>query len=555
MSGGLALLLAALLPLAWAPVVLSPTAHRVGLALAPWSALPALLLAWLLPVHTQTFPWLLMGMRIGLDDTGRVFLLFTAWLWWLAGVFARAYLRADRRRPRFFAFYLATLCGNLGLIVAQDIASFYLFFALMTFAAYGLVVHTGSKAARRAGRVYIVLAVIGEMLLLAGFLLVAHAAGSIDLGGAPRAVAQSPARDLIVGLVLAGFGVKAGVLLLHVWLPLAHPVAPTPASAVLSGAMIKAGLLGWLRFLPLGEMALPEWGALCMAAGLLAVFYGVAIGLTQADAKTVLAYSSISQMGFMTVLVGAALLAPRAAGASLTAVLVFAVHHGLAKGALFLSVGVHGGPRPLLRLGQLVPALALAAAPWTSGAAAKYLLKGAVHAAPPPWPAWVDALLPLSSFATTLLLIRFLTLARHEPGRVSLDRWIPWSLAVISVGAVSLWAPVVPSSASVLEGLAPIGAAVAVALLLLRAPRRPRAPRLPPGDVLACVVTVSGWLRRVALPAFAALRAMIAGAARASRRPQKRARRAPVAAALRADAVAGAAFVLLVVLLFLLLVA
>lgn len=553
MTGALALLLAVVLPLALLPLVLLPATRRFGLALAPWSAVPALLLALGGTTDAESFAWLLLGLRVGLDDTGRVFLLFTAWLWWLAGLFGRAYLADDAREPRFVAFYLATLCGNLGLIVAQDIAGFYLFFALMTFAAYGLVVHAGSDEARRAGSVYIVLAVIGEMLLLAGFLLAAQQAGSIDLARVPAAVAQAPARDAIVGLLLAGFGVKAGVLLLHVWLPLAHPVAPTPASAVLSGAMIKAGLLGWLRFLPIGQVALPDWGALCVAAGLAATFYGAVVGLAQTNAKTVLAYSSISQMGLMTALVGAALLAPEAAPLALTAVVVFAAHHGLAKGALFLSVGIDGGPPWLLRLGQAAAALALAGAPWTSGAAAKYLLKGALGAAPAPWPAWVDAaVLPLSSFVTALLLLRFMLLAAPGPGRAHFGHWLPWGLSVLGVAAaVPWWKPDAVLAGADLAGFMPIVAALVVALVAGAAPVRWRAWRIPPGDVLALGSLVGLRLWRAMVGTYSAVAGLAARMkpARAVGRGWPRSR-APV---LRVDAVAGVAFVFLIVLIFLLL--
>jgi hypothetical protein len=101
-----------------------------------------------------------------------------------------------------------------------------------------------------------------------------------------------------------GFRYQSRCGLLHVWLPLAHTVAPTPASAVLSGSMIKAGLLGWIRFLPPGGGGDPAWGAVFIAAGITAAFYGVAIGLGQKHPKTVLAYSSISQMGLITVAFG-----------------------------------------------------------------------------------------------------------------------------------------------------------------------------------------------------------------------------------------------------------
>jgi formate hydrogenlyase subunit 3/multisubunit Na+/H+ antiporter MnhD subunit len=99
--------------------------------------------------------------------------------------------------------------------------------------------------------------VAGETLLLAGLLLAVAEATGLGCRGGRRRRRLAPQRDLIVGLLVAGFGIKAGVLGLHVWLPLAHPAAPFAASAVLSGAMIKAGLVGWLRLLPLGEVALP----------------------------------------------------------------------------------------------------------------------------------------------------------------------------------------------------------------------------------------------------------------------------------------------------------
>ncbi len=146
--------------------------------------------------------------------------------------------------------------------------------------------------------------------------------------------------------------------------------------------MIKAGLLGWLRFLPLGEVSLPEWGALCAAAGLAAAAYGVVVGLTQDEPKTVLAYSSVSQMGFMLTGIGIGLSAPEAWPAALSAVLLYALHHGLAKGAMFLGVGVPPGDSAAQRWlhagGLVVTAMALAGAPFTSGSVAKVALKNAL---------------------------------------------------------------------------------------------------------------------------------------------------------------------------------
>eukprot|EP01035_Chromulina_nebulosa_P057631 gene57631-78962_t len=125
------------------------------------------------------------------------------------------------------------MAGNLGLVLAQDAASFYVFFALMSFASYGLVVHSRTPEALHAGRVYLALVVLGELALFAAIALAWQAAGSLNFADIGPALAVSPWRDAVIGLTLVGFGIKVGALPLHVWLPLAHPVAPTPASAVL----------------------------------------------------------------------------------------------------------------------------------------------------------------------------------------------------------------------------------------------------------------------------------------------------------------------------------
>ena len=225
--------------------------------LAPWSALPALAtVIWMPSDEIVSISWILLEMHLAMDPTGRLFLLFTSLLWLLSGIYAQSYLASDPRRERFFFFFLLSMSGNFGLIVSQDAVSFYVFFALMSFASYGLVVHNGDTDALKAGRIYIYLVVIGEVLLFTAFVLQAWTVDSLLL----KDFSNVRPNAIIVGLVLIGFGIKAGALPVHVWLPLAHPAAPTPASAVLSGAMIKAGLLGWLRFLPIGQLAMPALG-------------------------------------------------------------------------------------------------------------------------------------------------------------------------------------------------------------------------------------------------------------------------------------------------------
>ena len=510
------LLLALVLPLALATIAL--IGGDLAARLAPLAALPALGFALLWePGSGAELPWLLLGSRFGLTETTRIFLLFTAFLWTIAGLYARPYLGSGANTRRFFALFLLTMAGNLGLVLARDVASFYLFFTLMGFAAYPLVAHDRTERAFRASKAYLVLVLIGEAMLLPAVLLAAAASGN-DLGDVPTGVASSPYRGLIILLVLGGFGVKAGALPLHVWLPLAHPAAPTPASAVLSGAMIKAGLLGWLLFLPLGEVELPGWAVLCVVMGFLAAFYGVLVGLTQGNPKTILAYSSVSQMGLMTVGVGAALAAPQALPLALTAVAVYAAHHALAKGALFLGVGVSEAARGarqrvLTVAGLLLAALALAGAPLTSGAAAKAYLKTAKEPLASPWPEAIETLLQLGAVGTTVLMGRFLLAAwpRSEGDHASPGLWPPWA---VLLGAVATLVVVLPDdvagtldlilSFSALWPVA-VGAAVFLAgLLSVRRRGRGFGPGIPEGDLLVPAVrllsSAGGFSRRRLLP-------------------------------------------------------
>jgi formate hydrogenlyase subunit 3/multisubunit Na+/H+ antiporter MnhD subunit len=512
-SGDAAFILFALAaPLALAALLAVPAARSWIKPVAWTGAVPTLVLAIAggTGMHVE-LPWILTGVSFGLDELGRVFLLFSSLLWMAAGLYARVYMKDDQRSVRFHAFFLLAMAGNIGLILARDMLAFYLCFAVMSFSAWVLVVHNGTAEARRAGWVYIVMVVIGEGLLVAGMLLAAAGAGTAFDGLAAR-LAEIPQLNLVIGLLLAGFGIKAGVVPLHMWLPLAHPVAPTPASAVLSGAMIKAGLLGWLRFLPLGEVALAGWGEVCVLLGMLSAFYGVAVGVTQTNAKTVLAYSSVSQMGLMTVGIGIGLAAPAVSPIVVAAVVIYALHHGLAKGALFLGAGIsaRGPQRPAYRwtvvAGLLLPALAIAGAPLTSGMPAKALLKEAIFHTHEAWAALLLALLPVAALGSMLLMVRFLTLAwprTRGEAPVPVGLLLPWSMLLLGVASLA-W---VEFAAVPAEEFMPAFAMVEVwsyawpvmlgAVLAFVAGKLAwwHGHEVPAGDI---VVPLEHWLKRIA---------------------------------------------------------
>lgn len=505
-------LAAVLVPLVYPLLALVPGMsglRRYTLALLP---VPALLLA-LLSGHgwSLELPWLITGGLWQLDELRRGFLLLTTLLWMTAGVYAAGYC-SEQKLTRFGVFWALTLAGNLGLILAADIAGFYSFFALMTFAGYGLVVHDGNPDAMRAGRVYLVMAVLGEMAMLAALMLAGNEAGSLLLADLPAAIAASDRRDLMIGLVLAGFGVKAGLPLLHFWLPLAHPVAPVPASAVLSGAMIKAGLLGWLLLLPLGEAALPGWGLLVMVAGAVAALGAAAVGVCQRKPKAVLAYSSISQMGLITLMVGAALAEPARAPLLFAVITLYALHHGLAKGSLFLAAGLSlprsPAGRALLWLGIALPGLSLAGLPFTSGAVSKLAMK---HGLAPETLTFTGAgylapLMTAGAVATLLLVLRTLWTLRETMavGRIPRAMLLGWLLASLCSLVLFWFLPWgLPGAQqpswvpSLYDGWAlvwPLLLAAALALLVWRC--GVRAPQIPAGDGLVLLEAMARALRR-----------------------------------------------------------
>jgi formate hydrogenlyase subunit 3/multisubunit Na+/H+ antiporter MnhD subunit len=513
------LLLAAAWPVALLACSVIPPFRPAVARLLPTLALPALALAFSGESALElSAPGVFTSMRLGVDATGQPFLLLTALLWTVCGFHAVAYMREDPRRLGFAGLMTATGTGNIGLVIAQDTLSFYLFFALMTFAGYGLVIHARTTAALRAGRVYITMAILGEALILAGLFHLIGFAGDASFQQVPAAYAAMPAPAVAAVLLLAGFGVKAGLLPLHLWLPLAHPVAPTPASALLSGAMIKAGLLGWLRFLPVGTMALPSLGAALMLLGVAATLLAAIAGVTQREIKTVLAYSSISQMGFMTVGVGAALALPQPAPLLLLAVAVYAVHHAIAKAALFLGVSAVAGTRPRWRLlAAALPGLVLAGAPLSSGAMAKAALKQGLGEVPNPGPIALDLLLTLAAIGTTLLMARYLALLAvrtdRTPAHAGPGLTLPWLVLVAASGLAALWLPwmlaplgelpLATGAGYAAAALWPIALGVLLAgsaILLGRRYPALSTAAVPAGDLVALVERGLAAARRTALP-------------------------------------------------------
>ena len=456
------------LTLQWLAPTPSLVAGLVGLTRAP--------LAYDLPV---------LGFTLRLDPPGALLLACAALLW----ITVSAALWRDRQPDnRFGLCWLLTMAGNIGVFIAGDLVSFYLFYALVSIPAYGLFAFSDDSEKKRAGAIYMAFTILGEALLLLAFAMLAtgEPQGSGRIADVMAALPASPWRDATLGLIIAGFGMKIGMIPFNGWMPLTYGAAPIPAAAVLSGAGVKAGVIGLIRFLPLG-VQLQGWGDALVVVGFLSAFYGVAVGLTQQNPKVILAYSSISQMGVITAALGVALVKGQA-DASLD-VAFYGANHLLVKAALFLTIGALATPgirrSPTTFILAALLALSLAGLPPTGGALAKLATKAQFADGS-------EALLAtLSSIATALLMIRFLIcLAAPSAGAAqespaSLVRFWP----AVALGAILLpWAfyPAVGEASYALQignlfgGLWPVAIGVGLALALERIGRY--LPRVPVGD-------------------------------------------------------------------------
>ena len=280
MNPELLLLSALALPVAMLLACLSAGLRKImprWLWVAPVPALAAALFG------TRNSPVVLSGepyhVTLMLDACGSMLLTAASLLWIAAGFYAPAFFRGRTITGSFTVCWLFTLIGSLGIFLAADLLSFFLSYALVSLPAYGLVTYDGTPATRRAGAIYMGFALLGENLLLMGFVLLAANTpdGSLRIADAADALQAAPSRYVILSLLITGFGMKIALLPMHFWMPLSYTASPIPAAAVLSGAAVKAGVIGLIRFLPFG-MALPGWGELLTIVGLCGAFYGVGRG-------------------------------------------------------------------------------------------------------------------------------------------------------------------------------------------------------------------------------------------------------------------------------------
>lgn len=352
-------------------------------------------------VETLKLPWAVPngGVTLGIDPLSAFFLVPLFALSMVTAVYGRAYLLEYASRHSlglpWAAFNLFVAAITL-VVVARSAVFFLLAWEVMSLAGYMLVIFEHEQpSVRRAGWVYLVATHLGVAALMAFFLVLRQATGSFEFDAPLAPGALSPAASsLLFLLALVGFGAKAGLVPLHVWLPEAHAAAPSHVSALMSGVLIKMGIYGILRVVILLDGPQTYWGPLLMVLGLLGGALGIGLGLVQRDLKRVLAYSSIENVGLITLglgigLWGVAVENPWLVLLGFTGGLLHVWNHAAMKGLMFLSAGsvLHGThTKDLEKLGGLtrrmpitgsamvVGAVAIAGLPPLNGFVSEWLL-------------------------------------------------------------------------------------------------------------------------------------------------------------------------------------
>ena len=338
-----------------------------------------------------------IAIYLKLDAMGRFFLCLVSGIWTLVAFFAYEYMRHEGKEERFFFFFTMKHGVLMGIGLAGNLLTLYLFYEMMTLITVPLVIHNGSREAIAAGFKYLGYSTFGAGLALIGFFFLDQycvstefaGGGTLDLG---LAVGNENLLFTVWLIMMIGFGCKAGMLPLQAWLPTAHPVAPAPASAVLSGIITKAGVMAIIRvtfYLFGADFLRGSWAQttlLCLA--LATVFAGSMLAYKEKVLKKRLAYSTVSQVSY--VLFGLFLLN----GVGFTGALLQVVFHAVVKNLLFLAAGAiiyktgKTDVRELTGIGKQMPiviwcfafgSLSLIGIPPTAGFVSKwYLAQGGI---------------------------------------------------------------------------------------------------------------------------------------------------------------------------------
>ena len=333
------------------------------------------------------FPLLFSGSEFQL-----LYAVISSFVWLCALLFSVDYIKNSENRARYYVFMLLTYAATIGIFLSADLLTTFLFFEMMSFTSYVLVIQDETPPAMNAGQTYLAIAVIAGMVMLMGLFILYDALGSLrfnDLYSLSGAYPDKGRIYLAGFLIFVGFGAKAGIFPLHIWMPKAYPVSPAPVAAISSGILIKAGIFGIIVLSSRIFIEDAVWGNFLLVVGTVTMLLGAVLALFSINLSRTLACSSISQIGFITL--GIAMNSIMGADNPIAArgTVLHMVNHSIIKLLLFIAAGViymnlnqlnlnqikgYGRNKPVLKGLFLLGALSIGGIPLTSGYISKTLL-------------------------------------------------------------------------------------------------------------------------------------------------------------------------------------
>lgn len=330
-----------------------------------------------------------------LDGFRFIYALIASFMWMMTTIFSREYFSHHyKNRNRYFLFTIMTLGATIAILTSADLMTTFIFFEIMTFTSYVMAVHDETEKAKHAGAGFLIVGVLGGLVMLIGLFMMKHYLGTTEMElllPALQAYTGSMTPIYVLsGLMMVGFGGKAGMFPLHFWLPQAHPVAPAPASALLSGILTKAGIFGALVLSTNLLLHDAAWGTAILILGAITMFLGAFLALFSIDLKRTLALSSVSQIGFILVGLGMQNILGEHNALAVRGTLLHMVNHSLIKLVLFMAAGTiymklhkldlntlrgYGRGKPVLMFIFVMGSLSLMGVPLWSG----YISKTLIH--------------------------------------------------------------------------------------------------------------------------------------------------------------------------------
>ena len=334
-----------------------------------------------------------LGVKFEINGLGILQAVATSIIWVGSSVFSDEYFDHDKTYlGRYYAFFCVTFGATLGIFLAYDLFTVFIFFETMSFASYALVAHNQDEDSLAAGNSYLTVAVLGGLVVLMGIFILNSMTGTLVIGQLAEACAPFAGQPMLYAaafMIFFGFAAKAGMFPLHGWLPKAHPAAPAPASAALSGILIKAGVYGVIVVTLKILSGSYGWAVLMLTLGVLTMFVGAVFALMSINLKETLAYSSMSQIGF--IIIGVAMTSILGDHGAIPAygTVLHMINHTLIKLVLFTSAGIvyqnthslnlndvqgFGKDKPLLKVCFAVAAMGIMGIPGFNGYISKTLL-------------------------------------------------------------------------------------------------------------------------------------------------------------------------------------